>query len=195
MLVTSPGERVSPSTGRSFPSSSVGGVYRKPNGDMVFVKPMPSEKAALAEMRATEIARDVHGLVSPQQKLTLIADPNDPTGHRRYFALESKVDPRIANVPQEFTKEQTIKQLVASTLRGDKDLAPGNIGGNVLADTGPAGVFSRASGPKTEYAAKMPSMEEQAMVNLLGVNGGARKFLLNQHQILQNKCLQLNMTG
>jgi len=176
MLVTNPGERVSPSTGRSFPSSSVGGVYRKPNGDMVFVKPMPSEKAALAEMRATEIARDVHGLVAPQQKLTLIADPNDPTGHRRYFALESKVDPRIANVPQEFTKEQTIKQLVASTLRGDKDLAPGNIGGNVLADTGPAGVFSRASGPKTEYAAKMPSMEEQAMVNLLGVNGGARKF-------------------
>jgi hypothetical protein len=176
MLVTNPGERVSPSTGRSFPSSSVGGVYRKPNGDMVFVKPMVSEKAALAEMRATEIARDVHGLVSPQQKLTLIADPNDPTGHRRYFALESKVDPRIANVPQEFTKEQTIKQLVASTLRGDKDLAPGNIGGNVLADTGPAGVFSRASGPKTEYAAKMPSMEEQAMVNLLGVSGGARKF-------------------
>ena len=176
MLVTNPGERVSPSTGRSFPSSSVGGVYKKPNGDMVFVKPMPSEKAALAEMRATEIARDVHGLVSPQQKLTLIADPNDPTGHRRYFALESKVDPRIANVPQEFTKEQTIKQLVASTLRGDKDLAPGNIGGNVIADVGPAGVFSRASGPKTEYAAKMPSMEEQAMVNLLGVNGGARKF-------------------
>ena len=176
MLVTNPGERVSPSTGRSFPSSSVGGIYKKPNGDMVFVKPMPSEKAALAEMRATEIARDVHGLVAPQQKLTLIADPNDPTGHRRYFALESKVDPRIANVPQEFTKEQTIKQLVASTLRGDKDLAPGNIGGNVLADTGPAGVFSRASGPKTEYAAKMPSMEEQAMVNLLGVNGGARKF-------------------
>jgi hypothetical protein len=143
---------------------------------MVFVKPMPSEKAALAEMRATEIARDVHGLVAPQQKLTLIADPNDPTGHRRYFALESKVDPRIANVPQEFTKEQTIKQLVASTLRGDKDLAPGNIGGNVLADVGPAGVFSRASGAKTEYAAQMPSMEEQAMINLLGVKGGARKF-------------------
>ena len=176
MLVTNPGERISPSTGRSFPSSSVGGVYRKPNGDMVFVKPMPSEKAALAEMRATEIARDVHGLVSPQQKLTLIADPNDPTGHRRYFALESKVDPRIANVPQEFTKEQTIKQLVASTLRGDKDLAPGNIGGNVIADVGPAGVFSRASGMKTEYAKQMPSMEEQAMINLLGVNGGARKF-------------------
>jgi len=176
MLVTNPGERVSPSTGRSFPSSSVGGIYKKPNGDMVFVKPMPSEKAALAEMRATEIARDVHGLVSPQQKLTLIADPNDPTGHRRYFALESKVDPRIANVPQEFTKEQTIKQLVASTLRGDKDLAPGNIGGNVIADVGPAGVFSRASGMKTEYAKQMPSMEEQAMINLLGVNGGARKF-------------------
>ena len=176
MLVTNPGERVSPSTGRSFPSSSVGGIYKKPNGDMVFVKPMPSEKAALAEMRATEIARDVHGLVSPQQKLTLIADPNDPTGHRRYFALESKVDPRIANVPQEFTKEQTIKQLVASTLRGDKDLAPGNIGGNVIADVGPAGVFSRASGMKTEYAAQMPSMEEQAMINLLGVKGGARKF-------------------
>ena len=176
MLVTNPGERVSPSTGRSFPSSSVGGVYKKPNGDMVFVKPMPSEKAALAEMRATEIARDVHGLVSPQQKLTLIADPNDPTGHRRYFALESKVDPRIANVPQEFTKEQTIKQLVASTLRGDKDLAPGNIGGNVIADVGPAGVFSRASGMKTEYAKQMPSMEEQAMINLLGVKGGAKKF-------------------
>jgi TP901 family phage tail tape measure protein len=174
--LTDPGKRISPSSGHSFPSSSVGGIYEKPDGTRVFVKPMVSEKAALAEMRATQITRDVHGLVAPKQKLILIKDPSDPTGHRQYFALESKMDAKISKMPQKFTKNQTIKQLVASLLRGDKDLGPGNIGGGVVSDVGPAGVFDRASGPKTEYAKIMPSMEEQAMVNLLAVKGGAKKF-------------------
>jgi len=174
--LTDPGKRVSPSSGHSFPSSSVGGIYERPDGSRVFVKPMVSEKAALAEMRATEIARDVHGLVAPKQKLILIKDPNDSTGHRRYFALESPLDAKIANMPKTFTKDEMIKQLVSSTLRGDKDLGIGNVGGKVLADVGTAGVFDRASGPKLEYSKTMPSMAEQAMVNLLGVKGGAKKF-------------------
>jgi len=169
-------ERVSPSSGHSFPSSSVGGVYKKSDGSQVFVKPMPSEKAALAEMRANEIARDVHGLISPKSKLVLIKDPNDPTGHRQYFALESPVDKRLATPSGKFTKKETFSQLVASLLRGDKDLSPGNMGGKVLVDPGTSGVFDRASGLKNEFAPKMPSMEDQAMINLLGVKGGAKKF-------------------
>jgi len=176
MKVTDYKERVSPSSGHSFPSSSVGGIYKKADGSQVFVKPMPSEKAALAEMRANEIARDVHGLVAPKSKLVLIKDPNDPTGHRQYFALESPLDKQLASPPQTFTKKETFKQLVASLLRGDKDLSPGNIGGKVLVDPGTAGVFDRASGLKNEFAKTMPSMEDQAMINLLGVKGGAKKF-------------------
>jgi hypothetical protein len=65
---------------------------------------------------------------------------------------------------------------VASALRGDKDLGRGNLSGNVLADVGPAGVFSAASGERN-YSATMPSFKHQAMVNLMGVKGsGAKKF-------------------
>ena len=170
------GEQVAMTTGHSFPSSSVGGVYRKPDGTMVFVKPMTSEKAALAEMRGTQIARDVHGLIAPKQTLRVMQNPNDPSGHNRFFVLESPLDPRIASPGSNFTKQDFFKQFVASLLRGDKDLGPGNLGGNVLADVGTAGVFSQASGMKSEYSGTMPSMEEQAMVNLLGVKGGAKKF-------------------
>jgi TP901 family phage tail tape measure protein len=170
------GEQIAKTTGHSFPSSSVGGVYRKPDGTMVFVKPMTSEKAALAEMRGTQIAREVHGLIAPKQTLRVMQNPNDPSGHNRFFVLESPLDPRIASPGSNFTKQDFFKQLVASLLRGDKDLGPGNLGSNVLADVGTAGVFSQASGMKSEYSGTMPSMEEQAMVNLLGVKGGAKKF-------------------
>ena len=35
-----------------------------------------------------------------------------------------------------FTREQYFRQLVASAVRGDKDLKMGNLGGNVLTDVG-----------------------------------------------------------
>ncbi len=170
------GHQIAPTTGHSFPIFGLGGVYAKPDGSKVFVKPVMDEAAALAEMRATEIARKVHGLKAPEQKIVVIADPQDPTRQRRFLALESKLDETFVNAQGvgKFTEGQYFKQLVASLLRADKDLSASNVFGNVVADVGPAGVFSRASGLRS-YADKLPSMEEQAMINLLGVKGGARK--------------------
>ncbi len=167
------GELLEPTKGRSFPVAGIGGVYSR-NGERVFVKPMLDEKAALAEMRATEIARDVHGLHAPKQKIVIMKDPTDPTGKRNLLALESKYDRTFAEQDGKFTTDQYFRQLVASALRGDKDLGRGNLSGNILADVGTAGVFATASGLR-DYSATMPSFKHQAMVNLLGVKGSNTK--------------------
>jgi TP901 family phage tail tape measure protein len=183
--VTQYGELLSPTTGRSFPVAGVGGLYMK-GDEKVFVKPVLDERAALAEMRATEIARDVHGLHAPKQKIVVMRDPTDPTGKRKLLALESKFDPTLAATDATFTTDQYFRQLVASALRGDKDLARGNLSGNVLSDVGPAGVFSAASGLRG-YAAMMPSVKEQAYINLLGRKGsGAKKFFAESTHSIPN---------
>ena len=169
------GELVSPSTGRSFPVPGLGGVYKKPDGTQVFVKPVLDEKAALAEQRATTIAREAHGLKAPEQQIKVMRDPTDPNGRRKVLVLESKFDDAFAIKDAKFSEDDYFKQLVASALRGDKDLSPDNLSGRVLADVGTAGVFKMASGLR-DYADIMPSMAEQARINLLGVKGGARRF-------------------
>ena len=172
---TTYGEQISASIGRSFPVPGVGGIYKNAAGESVFVKPVLDEVAALAEMRATKIARDAHGLKSPKQTIKTMIDPTDPQKKRRILVLESPVEEKFANMSGKFTKNQYIKQLVASALRGDKDLQQSNLSGNVLADVGTAGVFEKASGVRV-YADSMPSMAEQAKINLLGVRGGAKRF-------------------
>jgi TP901 family phage tail tape measure protein len=169
------GHQISPSSGHSFPIFSLGGVYQKGN-KQVFVKPVLDEKAALAEMRSTEITRKAHGLEAPQQRIVVIRDPMDTTRTRRFLALESDLDPKfINNQPMGlFNEEQYFRQLVASLLRVDKDLSGSNVFGNVVADAGPAGVFNRASGLR-DYQRGLPSMEDQALINLLGIKGGAKK--------------------
>lgn len=171
------GTQISPTTGHSFPVKGLGGIYQKPDGTRVFVKPVMDAKAALAEQRATIIARDVHGLDSPKQEIRTMVDPTDPTGKRKLIVLESAFDPKFDpnKMTNKFTKGEYFKQLVAANLRGDKDLARGNLSGNVLADVGTAGVFEKASG-KRDFAKTMPSMAEQAKINLLGVKGGAKRF-------------------
>lgn len=171
------GKQISPTTGHSFPVKGLGGIYQKPDGSMVFVKPVMDAKAALAEQRATIIARDVHGLESPKQEIRTMLDPTDPTGKRKLIVLESAFDPKFdpSKMTGKFTKDEYFKQLVAANLRGDKDLGKGNLSGNILADVGTAGVFEKASG-KRDFAKTMPSMAEQARINLLGVKGGAKRF-------------------
>jgi TP901 family phage tail tape measure protein len=161
-------------SGHSFPIPGIGGVYRKPNGQVVVVKPVLDEKAALAEQRATVIARQAHGLEAPEQSIKTMIDPTDLTGKRKIIVLESPYNPAFASGGTKFSKEDYFKQLVASTLRGDKDLSPSNVFGGTVTDVGAAGVFAKASGPR-EFNFKMPSMQDQAMINLLGVKGGARK--------------------
>jgi TP901 family phage tail tape measure protein len=169
------GTQISPTTGHSFPAFSVGGIYEKPDGTRVFVKPQMDLTSALAEVRGTTIARDAHNLVAPQQTIRVMMDPTDPENQRKFIVLESALDERIANIQNKFSDSEYFKQLVASLLRGDKDLGVGNLGGNVLADVGTAGVFGRASG-KRALGSAINSMEEQAIINLLGVKGGAKRF-------------------
>jgi hypothetical protein len=171
---TNYGVKLQDTSGHSFPIPGIGGIYRKPNGEVVFVKPVLDEKAALAEQRATVIAREAHGLQAPEQKIKTMIDPTDVTGKRKIIVLESPYNPAFATGGTKFSKEEYFKQLVASTLRGDKDLSPSNVFGGTLADVGAAGVFGKASGAR-EFNFKMPSMQDQAMINLLGVKGGARK--------------------
>ena len=161
-------------SGHSFPIPGIGGVYRKPNGEVVVVKPVLDEKAALAEQRATVIARQAHGLDAPEQTIRTMIDPTDLTGKRKIIVLESPYNPKFATGGTKFSKEEYFKQLVASTLRGDKDLSPSNVFGGTVADVGAAGVFGKASGAR-DFNFNMPSMQDQAMINLLGVKGGARK--------------------
>ena len=159
--------------GYSFPERGIGGVYRKPNGKIVVVKPTIDEKTALAEVRMAEIEA-ARGMVVPKQQIRTMIDPTDPTGQRKFIVLESPYDPRFANMDGKFRKTDMVKQLVGSLLRGDKDLQKSNVSGNRVPDVSNAGVFDRASGFR-DYAKNMPSFKEQAMVNLLGVKGGARK--------------------
>ena len=176
------GRFISPTTGFSFDVPGVGGLYDGPNGK-VFVKPMMSELDALAEKRATDFAREVHGLDTPEQKISTMIDPSDPEGKRKIIVLESKYDPRFANLPAfsdgKEGRAQYFRQLVAANLRGDKDLKMGNLGGNILTDVGTAGVFDRATSTGKsglrEISKNMPSMYEMAEQNLKGVPGPQAK--------------------
>ena len=176
------GKQITPTSGRSFTAiKGLGGVYETADGKRVFVKPSNSYREALAEQRATAIARDVHGLDAPKQTIKTILDPTDTSGKRRIVVLESPFDPRFdpEKMSNTFTKEEYIRQNVAAALRADKDLGRGNLSGNILADVGPAGVFGSASGNR-DFVSKLPSMEEQARINL-GIDtplpgGGRKKF-------------------
>ena len=174
------GKLVAPTTGYSFDVPGVGGLYDGPNGK-VFVKPMMSELDALAEKRATDFARQVHGLDTPEQKISTMIDPSDPEGKRKIIVLESKYDSRFdeKKMPKTFTRDQYFRQLVAAGLRGDKDLKMGNLGGNVLTDVGTAGVFDRATSTRKAglrtVSTNMPSIYEMAERNLQGVPGSQAK--------------------
>ena len=170
--ITTYGKQLERGTGYSnVAARDASGVFETQDGKKVYVKPMPDLRAALAEQRATIIARDVHGLEAPKQELRVIKDPY--TG-KTMFALESAYDTRFT--PKElsgnFSREEYFRQLVAANLRGDDDLKKGNLGGNRLVDVGKAGVLDKASGARG-YAERMPSMLEMAEKNLSGVKGPA----------------------
>ena len=161
------------SSGYSFsPAPGIAGLYEKPDGTKVFVKPTMDYASAIAEQRGTIIARDVHGLEAPEQTIKTMIDPTDETGQRKLIVLESPYDERFdeRKMSRTFTKDEYVKQLLASGLRGDKDLKAGNLGGSVLADVGPAGVFNKASGVR-DYSTAMPSVFEMMQTNVREVPG------------------------
>ena len=162
------------SSGYSFsPAPGIAGLYEKPDGTKVFVKPVMDYASAIAEQRGTEIVRKAHkGLIAPEQTIKTMIDPTDETGQRKLIVLESPYDERFdeRKMRRTFTKDEYITQLLASSLRGDKDLKAGNLGGNVVADVGNAGVFTKASGLR-DYATDMPSVYEMMQTNVREVPG------------------------
>ena len=185
--VTQYGKKLADNPGNSFRDAKhLGGVYETLDGGKVFIKAMPDLVTAEAERRATQIAREVSGLQSPEQKLRVIKDPF--TGEK-FFALESSFDPRFAesNFTGKFTQDQYFRQLVAANLRGDIDLHKGNLSGDILADVGTAGVFQKASG-KQSMSTDLRSMAETAKINLLGekVRGAQRFFAESTMDVPKN---------
>ena len=174
MPVAGYSHQIAPSSGKSFPIPGVSGLYKNESGDLVFFKGVPNEISAKAEMYGTRMAREVFGLDSPTQTIRTIRNPLDPTGKSKLLGLESPFNPIFSAGGTKFTQDQMIRQTIASLIMGNKDLSKTNVFGNILADVGPAGVFSRAS-MNNAYATNMHSMEQQAVINLLGVRGGARK--------------------
>jgi len=173
--ITTYANQIAEGTGFSnVAAKHLSGLHETHDGKKVFVKPMMDLRSALAEQRATQIAREVHGLDAPNQQLRII---QDPTTGKTMYALESPYDAKFNpnSMENKFDKDQYIRQNVAASLRADMDLGRGNLSGNVLADVGPAGVFSRASGERDfafgldengKKIVNLPSMEEQAIKNL-----------------------------
>ena len=173
------GHMVTPSSGMSYPIPGVSGLYKDGDGRLKFFKGVPNEISARAEVYGTRMAREVFGLDAPEQTIKTIANPLDPTGKSKLLGVESPFDKKFTTGGTVFSEDEMIRQTIASLVMNNKDLSPSNVYGNVLADVGAAGVFSKASA-NTAHADSLPSMIDQAMINLLGVKGGARKdFAVN----------------
>jgi len=176
--------QIEKTTGFSFtPAPGIGGVYEKPDGTRVFVKPAMDYKSAIAEQRAIQIARS-QGFDTPEQSIKTMIDPTDVQGKRKLIVLESPFDDRFnpAKMQNTFSKDDFFRQFVAAALRGDNDLKKGNLSGNILADVGAGGVFDKASGDR-DYSKNMPSMQEQARINL---TSGPKFFREATASIAQN---------
>ena len=177
------GHMVAPSSGMSYPIPGVSGLYKDADGRLKFFKGVPNEISAKAEVYGTKMAREVFGLDAPEQTIKTIVNPLDPSGKSKLLGVESPFDKKFSTGGTKFTEDEMIRQTIASLVMNNKDLSPSNVYGNVLADVGAAGVFPKASG-NSDFAKTLPSMQEQAMINLLAVKGGARKdFAVNTASI------------
>jgi TP901 family phage tail tape measure protein len=172
--ITQLGQQLEATVGKSFPVRGIGGLYEGADGTKEFVKPVTDALSGLSEIRSNVISRKV-GLTTPIQDLIKIMDPSDAKAKRELLALRSAYNPEFANPTGTFTVSEYITQLVASLWRGDKDLQKANLSGRNLVDSGTSGVYDTASGMR-KLSTSMPSMQEQAAINLLGVKGGAKRW-------------------
>jgi len=172
--ITQLGKQLEATVGKSFPVKGIGGLYEGADGTKEFVKPVTDALSGLSEIRSNLISTKI-GLTTPIQDLIKIIDPSDPKGKRTLLALRSAYNPEFANPTGTFTVSEYITQLVASLWRGDRDLQKANLSGRNLVDSGTSGVYDLASGMRN-LSTSMPSMQEQAAINLLGVKGGAKRW-------------------
>ena len=171
MPVTQLGERTSSIGGMSSAIPGINGVYNIGNGKFV-VKVHDTPESALAEVRGTQLTRDIFGLVTPNQQLIKIKHP--VTGDEM-FAVASPYDKRFAATTGKIGEDKFYDQALASVIRRDKDLQPDNLYDDIVTDVGSAYVANKASQPRV-IGGEMPSVREQIETNFLMVKGGAKKW-------------------
>ncbi len=182
MARTELGTRVSSMSGMSSIIPGVNGVYEV-NGKRYVVKGHDTYDSALAEANGTKLMRDVFGLHSPNQEVVKVKHPN--TG-QDMFAVRSPYEEKFAKSTGKFDESNVFDQIVASTVRRDKDLQADNFWGNIVADVGQAGIMSKASQPRAKTGATN-SVLEQLAVNLGMVKGGARSHGAEQWNIATSR--------
>ena len=169
--VTDVGTKITSIGGRSSSIPGINGIYEQ-GGKKYVVKTHDTADSALAEVRGTQLTRDVFGLKTPVQELIKIKHP--VTGDI-IFAVRSPYDAKFAKSTGVIEEKNFFGQALAAIIRRDKDLQPDNLYGNIVTDVGQAFVANKASQPRTIGGA-MPSVAEQTATNFLMSKGGARKW-------------------
>jgi TP901 family phage tail tape measure protein len=169
--ITDVGERVTSIGGRSSSIPGVNGVYEQ-GGKKYVVKTHDTADSALAEVRGTQLTRDVFGLDTPVQELIKIKHP--VTGDV-IFAVRSPYDAKFASSTGVIDEKNFFGQALAGIVRRDKDLQPDNLYGNIVTDVGQAFVANKASQPRI-IGGELPSVAEQTATNFLMSKGGAKKW-------------------
>ena len=169
--VTDIGERITSIGGRSSSIPGVNGIYEQ-GGKKYVVKTHDTADSALAEVRGTQLTRDVFGLETPVQELIKIKHPR--TGDI-IFAARSPYDTKFANSTGVIDEKNFFGQSLAAVVRRDKDLQPDNLYGNIVTDVGQAFVANKASQPRI-IGGELPSVSEQIAANFLMSKGGAKKW-------------------
>jgi TP901 family phage tail tape measure protein len=173
--VTPLGAKVTSIGGKSSSIPGINGVYED-NGQRYVVKTHDSADSALAEVRGSQLTRDIFGLKTPVQELIKIKHPI--TGDV-VFAVRSPYDARFAASSGKIDEGDFFTQALASVIRRDKDLQPDNLYDGVVTDVGAAFVANKASQPRV-IGGDVPSVQDQAEINFLMKKGGARKWFAEE---------------
>ena len=169
--ITDVGERVTSIGGRSSSIPGVNGIYEQ-GGKKYVVKTHDTADSALAEVRGTQLTRDIFGLDTPVQELIKIKHP--VTGDI-IFAVRSPYEAKFASSTGVIDEKNFFGQALAGIVRRDKDLQPDNLYGNIVTDVGQAFVANKASQPRI-IGGELPSVAEQTATNFLMSKGGAKKW-------------------
>lgn len=171
MPVTELGKLVDVMGGRSSSIPGLNGVYKNASGRVV-IKGHDTSASALAEVRSSQLSREIFGLDTPNQSFHIVQHPK--TGHRM-FAVSSPQEARFASPTGEFTPDEFFRQSLASIVRRDKDLQADNLFGNFSVDQGQAFIASKAGQPRSIGKPSIP-VGEQAKINFLMQKGGAKSW-------------------
>lgn len=169
--VTDIGTKATSIGGRSSSIPGVNGIYEQ-GGNKYVVKTHDTADSALAEVRGTQLTRDIFGLDTPVQELIKIKHP--VTGDV-IFAVRSPYEAKFASSTGVIDEKNFFGQALAAIVRRDKDLQPDNLYGNIVTDVGQAFVANKASQPRI-IGGELPGVAEQTATNFLMSKGGAKKW-------------------